>query len=92
MITPKNLVRHELVGLDVRVVESTNPSQIGLSGRVVDESRNVLTIETAHGVRNLPKNQCTFSFLLPSGERVRVEGRLLVSHPEDRIKKKLRKW
>jgi ribonuclease P protein subunit POP4 len=92
MINPSNLVRHELIGLEVRVVESTNPSQVGLSGRVVDESRNILAIETRAGVRNLPKEDCTFSFLLPSGERVRVEGRLLVARPEDRVKKKLRKW
>ena len=92
MITPRNLVRHELTGLEVKVVESTNPSQAGLSGRVVDESRNILTIETKAGVKNLPKKDCVFSFRLPSGERVRIEGHLLVARPEDRIKKKLRKW
>ncbi len=92
MITPSNLVRHELIGLEVKVVKSTNPSQAGLSGRVVDESRNILTIETRAGVRNLPKDSCIFSFHLPSGEWVRVEGRLLVARPEDRVKKKLRKW
>jgi ribonuclease P protein subunit POP4 len=92
MITPENLVRHELVGLEARVVKSTNPSQVGLSGRVVDESRNILSIETAKGVRNLPKADCTFSFRIPSGEWVRVEGKLLLARPEDRPKKKLRKW
>jgi ribonuclease P protein subunit POP4 len=92
MITPKNLVRHELIGLEVRVVKSTNPSQAGLSGKVIDESRNILTIETGRGARNLPKKDCTFSFRLPPGEWVRVEGSLLVARPEDRIKKRLRKW
>ena len=92
MITPRNLVRHELTGLEVKVVESTNPSQAGLSGKVVDESRNILTIETPKGVRNLPKQDCTFSFHIPSGEWVRVDGRLLLARPEDRIKKKLSKW
>lgn len=92
MISPKNLVRHELIGLEVEVVSSTNPSQAGLSGKVVDESRNILTIETEAGTRSLPKEDCTFSFRIPSGERVRVRGSLLVSRPEDRPKKKLRKW
>lgn len=92
MITSSNLVRHELIGLEARVVESTNPSQVGLSGRVVDETRNILSIETSRGVRNLPKQDCTFSFHLPSGEWVRVEGSLLLARPEDRPKKKLRKW
>jgi ribonuclease P protein subunit POP4 len=92
MITPENIVRHELVGLDVKVVKSTNPSQLGLSGKVIDETRNMLSIETPNGVRNLPKQDCIFSFLLPSGKRVRVNGKLLVARPEDRVRKKLRKW
>jgi ribonuclease P protein subunit POP4 len=92
MITPANLVRHELVGLEVEVVESTNPSQVGLSGRVVDESRNTLSIETSKGARSLPKQDCTFRFTLQTGEEVRVKGSLLVARPEDRVKKKIRKW
>lgn len=81
-----------MIGLEVKVVESTNPSQVGLSGKVVDESRNILTIETRKGVKNLPKQDCTFSFRIPSGEWVRVDGKLLLARPEDRPKKKLRKW
>jgi ribonuclease P protein subunit POP4 len=93
MITPENLVRHELMGLKAWVHSSTNPDAQGLSGRVVDESRNTLTLETPDGREvSLVKDQCTFSFQIPSGERVRVDGKLLVARPEDRIKKKLPKW
>ncbi len=89
---PENIVRHELIGLEVKVAESSNKSQTGLSGKVVDESRHTISIETRKGVRILPKDTCVFSFLLPSGERVRVDGKLLVARPEDRIKKKFRTW
>lgn len=89
---PEELVRHELIGLEVRVADSTNKSQAGLEGRVVDESRQTLTIETEKGVKTLAKEQCVFSFRLPSGERVRVDGKLLVARPEDRIKKRFRSW
>ena len=92
MITPKDLVRHELIGLRVKIVDSTNKAIIGVSGRVVDESRNTLTIETPRGPKNFVKEQCVFSFQIPSGEWVRVDGKLLVARPEDRIKKKFRKW
>lgn len=92
MITPKNLIRHELVGLEVRITESSNPSQAGLSGKVVDESRNMLLIETGDGVRSFSKDECTFSFRIPTGEWVMVRGSLLVARPEDRVKKKHRKW
>jgi ribonuclease P protein subunit POP4 len=36
MISARNLIRHELIGLDVEVVESTNRIQVGIKGLVVD--------------------------------------------------------
>jgi ribonuclease P protein subunit POP4 len=92
MVTPEDMVRHELIGLEVRIVSSMNRQLVGLSGKVVNESRNMLTIETKKGEKSVSKELCVFSFLLPSGKRVRVDGSVLVSRPEDRIKKKLRKW
>lgn len=91
-ITAKNLVRHELIGLQVRVIASSNFSAIGGNGRVVDESRNMLTVETEFGEKHYAKEQCMFAFTLPSGDIVRVDGKVLVGRPEDRIKKKQRKW
>jgi len=91
-ITPKNILHHELTGLFLEVVYSANHSQQGFSGTVVDETRQTLTIDTGHGEKNLAKDQCIFLFTLPSGERVRVEGSLLVARPEDRIKKRPAKW
>ncbi|UCD07932.1 MAG: ribonuclease P protein component 1 [Candidatus Aenigmatarchaeota archaeon] len=92
MITPENLVRHELVGLFVKITKSTDPSNVGIEGRIVDETRNTLTIETKKGKKSFIKEKCTFSFLLPTNERVNVDGRVLVARPEDRIKKKFKKW
>jgi ribonuclease P protein subunit POP4 len=91
-MNPKDLVIHELIGLEVKVVSSTNSQLAGLKGTVIDESRNMLTIETYKGEKTLAKEDCTFSFHLPSGEWVKVQGSLLVARPEDRIKKKFRKW
>ena len=91
MITPQNLVKHELIGLEARVVECTNKASIGIRGMVVDETRNMLVIESGGKEKRLAKGQCVFSFRL--GEKwVRVDGRLLVARPEDRIKKRHAKW
>ncbi len=93
MVSPKDLVRHELIGLEAEIASSSNPASVGMKGKVVDESRNTLSIETAPGVtKTAIKDQCTFLFTLPSGKKVKVEGKLLVSRPEDRVKKKHRKW
>ena len=92
MITPENLVRHELIGLTARIVEARNRQVVGTSGKVVDESRNTLTLEVRGRERSFPKGECIFEFRIPSGKRVRVDGKLLVARPEDRIKKKLKNW
>ena len=40
----------------------------------------------------LPKAAYSFEFTLPSGERVLVEGVMLIGRPEERLKKKVRRW
>lgn len=91
-IDEKNLVMHELIGLPCRVKDSSNKALIGLEGRVVDETRQTLTLEVKDKEKSLIKDQCIFSFRIPSGKWVRVEGKILVARPEDRIKKKFKKW
>ena len=92
-IDPKDIVRHELIGLHVKVVDSTDPSAVGLQGRIIDETRNTIVIEQKDSsTKTLVKENCKFSFEYETGKRVKVDGKLLVARPEDRIKKKLKKW
>lgn len=87
-----NLVRHELIGLKVEIVKCTNKQNIGLKGIVIDETYNIIKIETKDGKKSIPKNITVFKFTLPNGKNVKVDGKLLVSRPEDRIKKKFPRW
>ena len=92
MITPKNLIRHELIGLEVKIKSSTDPTLKGVKGKVVDETYNMLVIETSKKEIKVPKKNCVFVFTLPSKLKVQVDGKLLVGRPEDRIKKKIPRW
>lgn len=92
-ITPRNLPRHELIGLEVRIKKSSDPTLRNLKGRVVDETYHMLIIEGKDGKeRKVAKKNCVFVFKIPDGTRVEVDGKLLVGRPEDRIKKKFPKW
>jgi ribonuclease P protein subunit POP4 len=91
-ITPQNLVRHELIGLKVKIKQSKNKSQVGLRGRVIDETYKMLKIETNKGKRSISKDIAIFIFTLPNGTKVQVDGKILIGRPEDRIKKKLPRW
>ncbi len=90
MITAKNLPRHELIGLDVEVVESKNKKQVGIKGRVVDETKNTLVIFDGREKR-IEKKSAKFAFKV-SGKKIIVDGSLLVARPEDRIKIRVKKW
>lgn len=90
-ITPKNIWRHELIGLETKIVKSTCKSYVGLSGKVVDETKNMLIIDNSKR-RKIPKNTSEFLFKLPDGCWVLVDGKILIGRPEDRVKKTIRRW
>lgn len=89
--TPQNITRHELIGLEAEVAESPCQSQVKTSGRILDESRNLLIIAQGGGVRRIPKEGALFIFKLAGGVTVEVEGRRLLGRPEDRLKRILRR-
>lgn len=92
-IAPHNLVRHELISLPVKVVKSTDPTQSKLSGKVIDETYNTMKIETKNGKeKTVIKGNCVFVFTILDKTKVQVDGKLLISRPEDRIKKKFPRW
>jgi len=87
-ITPGNLLQHELIGLKISVDESSNSAVRGLGGTVIDETRNMLVIESEHkNEKKIAKAGNRFIFELDGEVRVRVKGDRLISRPEDRIKK-----
>jgi ribonuclease P protein subunit POP4 len=90
-VIPESIARHELIGLAARVAESTNPSMNGLSGKIVNETRNLLIIETERGEKCIPKNDVSFIIALSNGSKVKVSGSILVSQPENRIGKKIQR-
>jgi len=92
MIKPRNLIRHELIGLKVEVEKSSNRYQVGLKGLVVDETKNLIIIRTSNGIKKIQKKKAQFIFTIPDGRRVRVNGDRIVARPEDRIKLKVKKW
>ncbi len=88
-----SIVQSELIGLHAKVVRSTNPSNIGITGKVIDESRNTLVIRQNENDKVVVKETAVFHFALPNGNMVEVEGTAILGRPEDRVKRKpKRRW
>jgi len=85
------ILQGELIGLNAKVTKSPNRSSIGISGKVIDETRNTLVIRQNDDNKTIQKETTTFQFTLPSGTVIEVEGNALIGRPEDRVKKKPRR-
>ncbi|RLI12344.1 ribonuclease P protein subunit [Candidatus Bathyarchaeota archaeon] len=89
-VTPE-IIRHEFIGLIVEVVRSSNPSYVGIKGRVIDETRNTFVIEADGEEKRIIKNISIFHFKYADGTVIEIDGKMLIGRPEDRIKKVIRR-
>ena len=91
MITSKNLVHHEFIGLNVLITNEKDKS-LKFMGTVIDETKNTIKIEDENQVEKIiVKNGSIFVFELPNGEKIEINGKILSIRPEDRIKKRFKK-
>ncbi len=81
----------EIIGSRARVVGATHPGYIGIEGTIVDETKNLLILETPTGIKKLPKADIVVEIRLSSGELICVDGATITVRPEDRTKKLWRK-
>ncbi|MCP8310080.1 MAG: ribonuclease P protein component 1 [Candidatus Methylarchaceae archaeon HK01B] len=84
-ITPITIKFHELIGLEARVIKSSDPKLKNLAGTVVDETKNTLKLYIEGKIKIVPKLNSYFIFKLPDGIKVRIHGSLLVGRSEDRL-------
>ncbi len=92
-ITPENLLRHELTGLHAHVVDARDPSLVCKEGIITGETRSMVHLETRSGIVKVPKSVSVLDMRLSDETLVRVDGRLLVGRPEDRLKRPIkRRW
>jgi len=89
-VTPA-IVQQELIGLDAKVVRSSHPGYVGVSGRVLDETRNTIIILHENKKKIIIKSTAVFHFTMPDGTIVEIDGKTIIGRPENRIKKRVRR-
>jgi ribonuclease P protein subunit POP4 len=87
MRNAENILRHELIGLECEVVGASNESHVGIRGKIVDETMKTVVIDG----KVVEKKGTTFRIKLDK-QTVDIDGNFLLARPEDRIKKKLKRW
>ena len=79
-------MKREFIGLNVEIIGSAHPSYRNVSGIVVDETKNTLTVEVDGREKMIPKPGNDFQFTF-QGNKIAIKGDDIRHRPEDRIKK-----
>ena len=86
MLDIKNIAKYEIIGLEAEVIDSKNKSDIGISGRILDETKHTIVIEHNGKKKILFKNNITIKIKI-GNQAITIEGKILSGRPKERIKK-----
>jgi ribonuclease P protein subunit POP4 len=89
-VTP-DVIRCEFIGTEAKVAKSSHRGNVGMFGKIVDETRNTFMILHKGEKKTVPKDKSVFHFKFPDKTVVEINGRLLIGRPEDRLKKTVRR-
>ena len=81
----KDVIKYELIGCSLEITDSENKSLIGIKGKIIDETKNMLILEN----KKLIKSQSKFKIKIDNKNYL-IDGKLLVGRPEDRLKKQIK--
>jgi len=82
-----SIVQDEFLGLELTVVKSLNSTAVGLTGKVVNETRKTFTILQNGEQKVVIKDTSVFGLIMTDGIVVEIDGKTIMGRPEDRIKK-----
>ena len=75
----KKARKQEIIGINVKV------TKLGIEGKVIDETKNMVIIETKKGIKKVIKMNNKFGLKI-GNKIVNIDGKMLNMRPEDRIK------
>ena len=57
----ETISEYDLIGQEITITQSKNEEIVGLKGKVIMETKNMITVNTDDGKKNIPKDICQFS-------------------------------
>ena len=57
----ETISEYDLIGQEITITQSKNEEIVGLKGKVIMETKNMITVKTDNGKKNIPKDICQFS-------------------------------
>jgi len=79
----ERIARGELIGREVEVYGTET------KGKIIDETKNMILIEVHDGKRKKAVKKNSIFIFKTEGKKVKIEGSIIASRPEDRISMRL---
>jgi RNase P/RNase MRP subunit p29 len=81
MQNKKKTDRTAIIGKLIRIEDAANKTLIGINGKITDETKNTITIQTTKGTKKIIKDQTTLMI-----DNKITDGKKLIGRIEARIK------
>ena len=72
----------DLIGQEVTISDSKNNEIIGINGKIIMETKNMIIMNTKNGKRSIPKNICQLS---NNGDVIQTDSTKLSKRPYERL-------
>ena len=72
----------DLIGCDVTITNSKNREIIGINGKIIMETKNMIIMNTRNGKRSIPKNICQLS---DNDVTIQTDSTKLNKRPHERL-------
>ena len=72
----------DLIGQEVTISDSKNNEIIGINGKIIMETKNMIVMNTKNGKRSIPKNICQLS---NNGKIIQTDSTKLNKRPHERL-------
>lgn len=80
----KEIFPHELIGETIEVVNSKNKSNLGIKGKIIDETKETITVMQDNGKEVVLMKQIITLKLMKTGKI--LSGDVIAKRPEERLK------
>jgi ribonuclease P protein subunit POP4 len=87
MTSPENVLVHEIIGLGAKIVESTDPTLQGISGTIVLETKNTISVRVDSSVKQIAKKAAKKIEVNTDSGVCFISGSSMIGRPEDRTRR-----
>ena len=74
--------KFDLIGQEITIVKSKNAEIIGINGKIIMETKNMIVLDTKNGKKTIPKDICQLS---NNDGIIQTDSTKLIKRPYERL-------